>query len=74
MYFDQDNNLVIKEEPLADRGSINKWYISARVCDMVYWNLKAGKEWDMSCPIIEITREQAAFILTEYKPRRSYGT
>ncbi len=72
MHFDENNNLVMKERADAPRGEICVWQLNVKFVDMIYWNLIAGKTWDMASPVVPITREQAAFILTEYKPNGFY--
>lgn len=62
MYFDRDGHLVLEEIP---KHSIQM--IPVNHVDIIYWNLKAGKDYIQSSPYLSITREQAAFILNNYK-------
>jgi hypothetical protein len=71
LYFNENNDLVVAEDDRVERAGISKWYLPAKFVDMIYWNLKGGKEWWIASPIMSITRQIAAFILTEYKPK--YG-
>lgn len=60
MEFDDSNNLIIKKE----NNKIH--YIPFKFIKMIYINLINGKEYWKASAVYEITREQAAFILTNF--------
>lgn len=67
MYFDKENNLILREDTTGF-GAIRIFYISARDVKMAFNNMKYKEMpfW-MASPLQELTREQAAFILANFK-------
>ena len=66
MHFDKKGNLVIQTVTLSNEEQCIS-YIPTYVVVMVYRNFKLGKNYIEASPLMSITREQAAFILTHGK-------
>lgn len=69
MYFNEDNDLVLSQEPKWGLGFSEKYYIPVKHVDIIYWNLIEGKDFVDASPVYPLTREQAAFILANYYPK-----
>jgi hypothetical protein len=62
MHFNEKNDFIIQATPY-------KAYIPAKFVEMIYWRLQEGIEYYLASNVYDITREQAGFILANYKPR-----
>jgi len=64
MHFDKDLNLVLWTDANADcRGRVITTYIPAKHVDVIRTNLLRGIGYPYCSPMLEVTREQVAFIL-----------
>jgi hypothetical protein len=67
MYFGTTGDLCCGED------GFHRFSIPAKHVEIAYWNLIDGKDWETCSPVYHLTREQAAFILANYRPERPRG-
>lgn len=60
MYFDDKDNLIIGED------DTHVFFIPARHCQLIFLEMRKGKRWWEASTVYPISRETAAFILTNF--------